>query len=73
MVFKKSTYYSCHMLIKLEFARQDFEKRSKTSNFMKLRQVAAELFHADGPTDGTYRHDKDNVRFSQFCKSTYKL
>jgi hypothetical protein len=61
------------MLMKLEFAGQDFEKRSKISNFMKLRQVAAELFHAGGPTDGTYRHDKANVRFSQFCKSTYTL
>ena len=70
MVFQYSTCYSCQILMKLEFARQDFEKTSKISNFMKIRQVAAQLFHADGPSDGTYRHDKSNVRFSQFCEST---
>ena len=36
-----------------------------TQNFMKLRPVGAELFHADGQTDG---HDEGNSRFSQFCE-----
>ena len=31
---------------------------------MKVRPVAAELFHADGQTD---RYDEANSRFSQFC------
>jgi len=31
---------------------------------MKIRQVGAELFHADGQT----RHDEVNSRFPQFCK-----
>jgi hypothetical protein len=30
------------------------------SNFMKIRQVGAKMFHADGQTD---RHDEDNCRF----------
>ena len=30
----------------------DFEKNNKISNFMKIRPVAAELFHAEGQTDG---------------------
>jgi hypothetical protein len=30
---------------------------------MKIRQVGAELFHADGQTD---RHDEANSRLSEF-------
>jgi len=33
---------------------------------MKILQVGAELFHADGQTD---KHDEANSRFSQFCES----
>jgi len=36
---------------------------------MKIRQLGAELFHADGRTD---RHDEANSRFSAFCGSTLK-
>ena len=39
------------------------------SNFMKIRPVGAELFHADGRTD---RHDDANRRFSQFCEKRLK-
>ena len=46
-----------------------FEKNTQISNFMKIRPVAAELFHADGQTD---RHGEVNIRFSQFCKATKK-
>ena len=39
---------------------------------MKIRLLRAELFHADGRTDGwtdrqTGRHDEANSRFSKFC------
>ena len=34
------------------------------SNFMKIRQVGAGLFSADGRTN---RHDEANSGFSQFC------
>jgi hypothetical protein len=36
---------------------------------MKIRQVGAELFHADVKTDGrTDTHDEANSRFSQLCE-----
>jgi hypothetical protein len=35
--------------MKLEFSRQS--KNTQISNFMKILQVGAELFHAGGPTD----------------------
>jgi len=34
---------------------------------MKIRPVEAELFNADGRTDGK-KFDKTNSRFSQFCQ-----
>jgi hypothetical protein len=37
---------------------------------MKIRPVGAELFHADGQTNG---HDEANSRFSQFCESSLKM
>jgi hypothetical protein len=59
----QSSRYSCQILMKLGFFSPE------VSNFMKIRPVEAELFHADGQTD---RHDKVNSRFSQFCESAYK-
>jgi hypothetical protein len=48
----ESTVYPCQILIKLEFSRQIFEKKkTQISNFMKIRRVGADLFHADGRTD----------------------
>jgi len=37
--------------MKLDFSRQIFEKNTEISNFMKIRRVRAEFFHADGRTD----------------------
>jgi hypothetical protein len=46
-----------------------FSKNTQILNFMKIRPVGAELFHANGQTDGrTDRHDEANSRFSQFCE-----
>jgi hypothetical protein len=36
------------------------------SNFMNIRPVGAELFNADGRTDG---HEEANSRYSQICES----
>jgi len=47
-----------------------FSKSTQISNFMKIRRVGAELFHADGRTD---KHDEANSCFSQFCESVKKL
>jgi len=44
-------------------------KNSQIFYSMTIRQVEAELFLADGPTDKwTDRLDKANSRFSQFCE-----
>ena len=51
--------------MKLEFSRQIFEKKTQISNFIKIRPVGAEVFHAGG----TDIHDEANNRFSQFCNS----
>jgi len=53
--------------MQLEFSGQFFEKSS--SNFVKIRPVGAEMFHADGQTNGD-RHDATNRQFSQFCRRT---
>ena len=36
---------------------------------MKIRQVGAEFFYADGRMD---RHDEANSRFSQLCERAWK-
>ena len=45
--------YSCEILMKLGFSRQIFEK-CLISDFINIRPVGAELFHADKRTD---RHE----------------
>jgi hypothetical protein len=45
------------------------KKNTQTSNFMKIRSLGAELFHADGQTD---RHGGANSRFLEFCESALK-
>ena len=37
--------------MKLEFSRQIFEKTLKAPNFIKIRPVGVELFHAERRTD----------------------
>jgi hypothetical protein len=44
----------------LEYSQQIFEKSSNL-NFMKVRQVGAELFHAN-------RRDEASSSFYQFCE-----
>jgi len=44
----------------------DLRKIKKISNFMKIRPVGAEMFHAVGQTD---IHGDANNRFSQLCES----
>jgi len=47
------------------FFSSDFLENLQISNFMKIRPVGAEYFHASGRTD---RHDEANSRFSEFCE-----
>jgi len=37
--------------MKLEFSRETSEKNSQISNFIKIRSVGGDLFHADRQTD----------------------
>jgi hypothetical protein len=50
----------------------DFQKNSQMSNFMKIRPVGAELYHADGLTDGRTDRRTDIkkliVAFRNFAK-----
>jgi hypothetical protein len=60
--------YSCPILMKLEFSRQIFYKRS-ILNLIKFRPVWGELFHADRRTVGrTNRHDEARSSFSILLK-----
>jgi hypothetical protein len=43
-----------------------FSKNTPMSNFMKIRPVGGELFHADGQTE---RNNEANSCLSQFCES----
>ena len=51
--------------MKLELTRQSFEK-FQISNFIKIRPMGAELFHADGHTDIT----KLIVAFCNFANAS---
>jgi len=41
-----------------------FPKNLRISNFMKIRLLGAELYHADRQTN---RHDEADSRVSEFC------
>jgi hypothetical protein len=72
LVFMSINRYSCQIFMELNTVDR-FSKNALKENFMKILPVEAELFHADGRTDGrterqTGRHDEANSRFSQFCE-----
>jgi hypothetical protein len=68
-VFMWRTSYSCHVLIKLEFSRQIFEKNIQIPNLIKIRPVGAEFFYADQQTD---RHDRTNISVFAILRSPMK-
>jgi hypothetical protein len=45
-----TSLYSCQILMKLEFSGQIFKINPQILNFIKIRPVEAELFHADKRT-----------------------
>jgi hypothetical protein len=53
--------------MKIELFGQIFKKKSPVSNFIKIRPVGAELFHADRRKDERRDMTKLNTRLSQFC------
>ena len=58
------TRYTCYILMKLEFSRHIFGKKK-----MKFRPVEAELFHADGRTDGQKDMTKLTVAFRNLANA----
>ena len=61
--------YSCQIVMKLEIARQIFGKKIQIPNFMEIRPVGAELFHADRRTD----MKRLIVAFRNFASAPKKL
>jgi hypothetical protein len=62
------TIYSCHIIIKLEFSRHNFQKYANTK-FRENPLVGAELLHAGGRTDGRTDMTKLIVAFRNFAKA----
>jgi hypothetical protein len=58
--------YSCQILMKLEL----LHKYLKSTNFMTIRPVGAELFHVDRRTDGQTDMTKRIVAFRNFVNAT---
>jgi hypothetical protein len=54
--------------MKPEFSREIY-KNTRTSNFMKIRPMEADLFHEDRQTEW---YDEANSRYSQFYESALK-
>ena len=59
-----SMYIGLHVkyLLFMSDGNDTFENNLKLSNFMKVRPLGSEFFHADGRTD-RHRHDEANGRF----------
>jgi len=50
---------------------EEFSESNKTSNFIHIRSVGAEMFQTEGRTDGRKdidRYEKANFHFYQFCE-----
>jgi hypothetical protein len=60
--------HSCHILIKLAFSQQIFDKSSNI-NLMKIRPVGAELFQGNGRTDRQTDTTKLTAAFRNFAKA----
>ena len=61
-VFMQSARYACHVLMKLQFSRQDFEDYSDIKFHENPSSVSRLV-----PCGRAYKHDEANSRFSQFC------
>jgi len=68
------TIHSCQILIKIEFCRQIFEKKTQMLIFVRISQIGAKLFHADKRNDEWKYRQTDMTRyivaFLSFAKAT---
>ena len=69
-MIKDACWASCNVLVilaRFEWNLNFLDRFSKSNQIysVKIRQVGAELFHADGRAD---RYDEANGRFSKFCE-----
>ena len=55
------------------FISQTYSRNTQISNFIKIRLVAAELFRADGQTDGQADMTKAIVAFRNFTKGPNRI
>jgi len=72
-----STIYSCEILIKLKYLKR-ISKNTEKSNFVKIRLVGAEVFHADERTDMTtltiaYRNFANAPQMASPALNTFQL
>lgn len=66
-----SIFYSCQILIKLEFCGHIFEKiNTKISNIINVRPLRTKSFHAGTETEGTDMA-KLIVAFCNFAKAFF--
>jgi len=64
----RGTYYSYHIVTKLDISRQTFEKYSNIK-FQENPLMGVQLFDTDGRTDKQMdRYVETNSLFSQFCE-----
>jgi hypothetical protein len=73
----ESILYSCQFLMTLSFL-EVFSEYGQITSFMKILKEGAELFYANGRTDGQTdrqieRHDKANGRLSYFVTAPKKV
>ena len=61
--------------MKIEYSRQIFEKKIQISNFIKIRPIGEELFHAHGRTDRQPNMIKLTAAFfpRNFCERSEKI
>jgi hypothetical protein len=64
-----SARYYCAIVRKRELSKQIFEKKTQISNFINIRPVSAELFHADRRTDRRTDMTKLIVAYRNFAKA----
>jgi hypothetical protein len=67
-----SILYNFWILIKLEFLATDFRKKVQVSNFIDIRLVGAEVFHAEGQADRRTNMAKLTVAFRNYANAPSK-